>query len=314
MKTQSNGRFLSAAMLLGSAVAIGIHFMARTPEKHEAQPVAVAALEPLRLEQTASKSNTALRPAILQLLDPSTPARTRIDLAMACDRDLNNDEIMALLAEVSTPPAAAVDAGWHSQYLHEICLQLHHHSSIRSKFARVLVQISTDAGRAQVEREYAVQHLRGIWRRAVDDNTLRQSVAAHFKNLIDHNPELAGPALLSLHFLGNDPARQWNGSGAIFANHEIEPLVSKLLKQSRDKEAPGGVMAALRVAGDRSLPGPLPSIRQVAADTSVTAIVRMAAVSIIASSGNDSAAFLQSIDQGDPLVDQAIRLSLKKTR
>lgn len=315
MKTHSKGRLFLAAILLGAAVAISIHFNARTPGKHQAAaPVSVAALEPLRIENSAPLTNNAIRPALLQLLDSATPARKRIDLAMACDRDLNNDELMALLAEISSPPAAEVDAGWHSQYLHEICVQLHHHAPIRAKYARVLAGISTDKGRAQVEREYAVQHLREVWRRAVDDDTLRQSVVAHFKKLVENTPDLAGPALLSLHFLGNDPAKQWNGSGATIANSEIEPLVSKLLKQNRDKESTGAVMAALRVAGERALPGPLQSTRQVAADTSVTAIVRMAAVSIIARSGNDSAAFLQSIDHGDPLVDQAIRLSLKKTR
>lgn len=313
MKTQSKGRFLLAAILLGAAVAIGIRFMARTPERHEAPTVAVTALEPLLIKQTASQSNTALRPALLQLLDPATPARTRIDLAMACDRDLNDDELMALLAEVSTLPAATVDPGWHAQYLHEICVQLHHHPSIRSKFARVLVGISTDTGRAQVEREYAVQHLREVWRRAADDKALRQSVVAHFKKLIDNNPELAGSALLSLHFLGNDPGSQWNGSGTAVSNQEIEPLVSKLLRQSRDKTATGGVMAALRVAGDRALGASLPAVKQVAADSSVTAIVRMAAVSIVAKTDRDSATFLQSITPGEPLVDQAIRLSLKKS-
>lgn len=315
MKTHSKGRLVLAAILLGVALAIGIHFMARTPRKHHASPpVSVAALEPLHVAHSTPQTSATLRPAVLKLLDPATTARTRIDLAMACDRDLNNDELMALLAEISTPPAAAVDAGWHSQYLHEICVQLHHHSSIRSKFARVLVGISADTSRSQVEREYAVQHLREVWHRAADDQSLRQALVASFKTLIEDHAEMAGPALLSLHFLGSDPDRGWNGSSAIIGNDEIEPLVARLLKQSRDKRATGAVMAALRVVGDRALSGPQQSVRQVAADPAVTATVRMAAVSIIASSGSDSAAFLQSIDPGNPLVDQAIRLSLKKTR
>jgi hypothetical protein len=315
MKPHGKSWLLFAVILLGCAVAVGIHFMPRKTSRQQAQvgPVLVPALEPLRVEQSAPDKRASLRPAVRRLLDPATHNRTRIDLALTCDRDLNNDEITALLAEVSTPAVPGVDPGWHSQYLHEICRQLHHHSSIRNRFARVLVGVSADTERPHVEREYAVQHLREVWQRAADDTTLRQALVGHFKALVRDSRELAGPALLSLHFLGNDPGREWNGSGAIIANNELEPLVSRLLDQSRDKVVTGGVMAALRVAGDRALPGAMPSIKQVAADSSVTAIVRMAAVSIIAKSSPDPAFFLQSITPGEPLVDQAIRLSLKKS-
>lgn len=315
MKPHGKSRLLFAVILFGCAVAVGIHFMPRETRKEQAQagPIQVPAPEPLRVEQSAYDTSASLRPAVRRLLDPATNNRTRIDLAIACDRDLNNNEITALLVEVSTPAVAGVDMGWHSQYFHEICRQLHHHSSIRNRFARVLLEVSADTERPQIEREYAVQHLREVWRTAADDNTLRQALVANFKTLVKDSRELAGPALLSLHFLGNNPDREWNGSGAIIANKEIEPLVSNLLEQSRDKAVTGGVMAALRIAGDRTLTGAMPSIKQVAADSSVTAIVRMAAVSIIAKSSPDPAPFLQSISPGEPLVDQAIRLSLKKS-
>lgn len=314
MKPRAKVRFLLASILLGGALAVGIYFMARVPQKQPMAAAPVEALEPLRIEHSAPQTSATLRPAVLKLLDPGTPARARIDLAMACDRDLNNDELLALLAEVSTPPTTDVDAGWHSQYLHEICLQLHHHQPIRKRLARVLVGIVADTSRSQVEREYAVQHLREVWHRAADDNSLRQALVASFKTLLENSVELAGPALLSLHFLGNDPGRGWNRSSAIIGNGEIEPLVSKLLKQSRDNRATGAVMAALRVSGDRALDASMQSIKQVAADSSVPSIVRMAAISIIAKSGKDSASFLQSINPSEPLVAQAIHLSLKNSR
>lgn len=306
-----NWRWLLGATILAvAATAVSLRWSGSTERATGPEPA--AALEPLDVPPL--RETSSLRPAIRQLLDPSTPPRQRIDLVMDCDPDLTGNELEAFLAEVATPMNAGEDVGWHSQYLHEICRQLQSHDPVRPRFARVLAGVALDGDRPRVERDYAIQHLRQVWQRAADDPGLRGSVLQSFRSLAGAGPEVAGAALLSLHLVGCDPERPWNLTQAAFPDSEIEPLVESILQGDPATTDPGTLMAALRVSGDRKLQTSAARVREIAATVSAPAVVRMAAVSVIARADGDPAAVLQSIDRSDPRVDQAVRLALNKSR
>ena len=306
-----NWRWLLGATILAvAATAVSLRWFGSTKRAAGSEPA--AALEPLDVPPL--RETSSLRPAIRQILYPSTPPRQRIDLVMDCDPDLTGKELEAFLAEVATPMNAGEDVGWHSQYLHEICRQLQSHDPVRPRFARVLAGVALAGDRPRVERDYAIQHLRQVWHRAADDPDLRRSILESFRSLAEAGPEVAGAGMLSLHFVGCDPKKPWNSTSAALANSEIEPLIASVLKSDPITTDAGVLMAALRVAGDRRFAESATRVEEIAADISAPAVVRMAAVSVIARSGGDSAAVLQAIDRTDPRVDQAVRFVLNKSR
>jgi hypothetical protein len=301
-----------AAVCAVAAVALFFH----ENHKPKRQEIPRAVLEPLRVERrTGNQDMALLRPALRRMVDAATTPRERIDIAMSLDADLAELEIETLLGEVSAPSPDGGGLGvWHSQYFHEICGQLHRYDAIRGRFARVLAGVARDTERPRVERDYAIQHLRRVWYLAKNDPELRRSVLGSFHILANGDQVVAGPAILSLHFLGSDHDRPWHPSTAAVSNDAIEPLVAGILRQNPTTIETGTLMAAMRVAGDRKLPDPERRMEAIAGDISLASVVRMAAVAIIAKSAESPETFLLSIDRRDPRVDQAVRLSLRKPR
>lgn len=302
-------RLALAVAVFAVAAALVFFFAAERDEAGDA-PDAVGPLEPLEVERPAPDALRELDPDVLRLLDPATPRRLRIDLAMALPPDLGEAELEALLAEVSAPPPVGVDLPWHSQYFHEICRRLRREEALRRRFARVLAAVATDAGRSRVERDYSVQHLRGVWHGAGDDAELRRSVRLRFEALVSGGPDVAGPAILALHSLGNEPATRWTAADAAVGDGEIAPLVGDILRRGPEELGAASVMAALRVAGERELAAAAPRIRAIAENPAAVLPLRLLAVSVLARSGEESGNFLRSIDRRDPRVDRAVRLAL----
>jgi len=316
MKRALNTRILVWAVPL-VMVVVAAHIIydgTRKSIDESKSPAETGVLEAVFVSRASSRDLVQLRPALQQMLDPATPPRMRIDLAMKCDRDLTGRELEALLGEVSSLPSAAAGLGWHPQFLHEICRQLHHHPGIRRRFAGVLAGVAGDSQRVRVERDYAIQHLRQVWHHSDDDTVLRVQVFHLFKALAGGSAEVSGPAILSLHFLGSAPQLPWQASHASVSNDEVEPIVTGILRRDFSQADSGSIMAALRIAGDRKLTGSYERIREIAADPSGTTVVRMAAISIVASTGGDSRAFLESIPPAKSPVDEAIRLALSQAR
>lgn len=301
-------RWLVSAALC--AVTAALYFLrdGGTTDQSSEASVPLMPLRVVRSSGSVEIGSSALR----QILDSATAPSLRIDLVMNCEENLSDQELDTLLAEISTPMAVGGDLAWHSQYFHEICRQLQRHDRIRERFVRVLVGVAQDAGRGRIERDYAIQHMRQVWHRVVDDEALRHSIMLSFRSLANAGPEVAGPAILSLHFLGSDPEKPWKSSSVVFGDVEILPLVAGILQGEPGKSDTGTFMAAMRVAGDRNLPETAKRIEEIAADVSAATVVRMAAISIVGSSSSNPASFLQSIDRTDPRIDQAVRLTLDK--
>jgi hypothetical protein len=267
-------------------------------------------LESISIPRADWQSESNLRQEVKFLLDPSTPGRQRIDLLRACGSDLGDPDIDALLGEVSNPPDPLLDSDLQAEYFHEICHLLRRIPNAREKLARVLVGVASNPRRQLIARDYAIQHLRQLWVLAEDQAVIRDGIKKRFKELAHADAPVVAPALLSLHVLGGSA----KSKGGEVSDAEIQPLLAEVLARKPDASGIAASMAALRIAGERKLDGLTPKIREIAADSSVHALVRMAAISVISNAGSTPATFLESIDRSDPKVDGAVRIALQKSR
>jgi hypothetical protein len=267
-------------------------------------------LVPLRPAPAGERAAAELRGEVREILAlgrQASPGR-RLELLRTCGDDLNGAERDALLAALAQPRDPAAGAGWHAEYFHGIALVLRRLPPIRGRFARVLACVAADHSREEVVRDYALQHLREVWERSGDTPRLRASITETFRQLADD--ELLGPtALLSLHLLGFDPG----GSQAAVPTAELEPLVLRALDAP---PGPGAVpmrLGSLRIAAERGMPGALPGIRRIAADSAGEhALARMAAIAALGRLGGSAdRAMIEGLGTSpDPRIAAAARHAL----
>ncbi len=299
----------AALAIAASLVAGGIAWDILHRQSARSGPVAteVPSLKSISVPQSDPQA-TGLRSEIKEILNSSTPARKRIELLRDTAIDLSEPEINALLGEVSAVPNSDADQAAHVEYLHEICHLLRKIPAARERLSRVLAGIAADSGRQMIVRDYAIQHLRQLWALAKEEPELRQGIRKSFEELVHADAAVTGPALLSLHVLGGSA----KSKGGEISDAQIQPLVAEILAKKPDTPGIPAAIAAVRITGDRHLTDLSPRLREIAADSSIHALVRMAAVSVISADEPSSLAFLATIDRNDPRVDEAVRIALRK--
>ncbi len=303
------------------AVIVGTVLLLRqSPERHEAAREAEPLKEIARSVVTGDEFEEIrfdLREAFGH--EAGVADRRRLDNLKTLTGELGEIDKKALIDELLRPMAPDEDIGWYAEYFHEICRILQGQEDMRERFARALATVVEDRSRDQTIRDYGLQHLRTIWASSPDDEDLRESVLATFRQVIQSDPGLAPSALLSLHLLGSDfsgaSADRENAGEYLLPDSELLPLVSGILENpsSMAPRDAGARMAALRVVADRRMTGLLPLVRAIAEEkVSEHPVTRMAAISALGRLADpDDRVLLQSLDREDPRIAGAVDHALR---
>lgn len=323
MKLSRKLRIVLAASVTGVGALVVVHHYSQRSERsgQAAQPPPPASLAKLNVLPMASELADYLRPEIREALgiDGSAAPAKRLDLLHGLDGELSADECQALLQAVLQPRPVHVPEGWQAEYVHELCLVLARQSPSRAEFARVLASIARDPARDEVVRDYALQHLRRLWENC--DTQLQDSITATFREIVSSDPLLAPASLLSLHLLGSAQnafpvpgghPEQVSEDRFRFPDAELEPVVAATLKAQPQSANTAARMTAIRVVRERKLEALYPDMRRIVADTADEhAVVRMAAIATLATSGDPADRnFIATLDREDPRIDSAIRHAL----
>lgn len=245
-----------------------------------------------------------IRAAIDSENDPRGLARA--EALRALGDDLLADETAALLAKLLSPRDPEAPPGPHSLAFHETALVLQKQEPAHEKFADTLATVARDTRRDHVIRDYAIQHLTQLWHLA--GPSLAPTIEATLLEIADEAPSMLPSALLGLHLLGsNQKSSLSNSPPRAVADEQFAPrLISMLDPAATTSEA--AQMTAIRIVGERQLPGFGDDLARIAADpTSGHTLVRMAAVAAIARFGDSrDLTLLRNIDRTDPRLASAI--------
>ncbi len=317
--SESNTKKLLARWPLGLmlvSAGVSVWLFGHRPVDGPSKPL-LPALKNISLQEASPRGDDWIRPELanaLGLRDPMSDSE-RLDVlrGMTDDNGLSETECEALLAALLERRPPAVDAGWHSAYVHAISCVLQHQEGIRERFARVLATIARDQKRDEVVRDYAMQHLRQLWDRAGNAGSLRALVEGTFRELVEKDRVLAASALLSLHLLGTpagapDNASKSSDSRYKVADADLAPLVSNILKEAPSPDTIRSRMTASRVAGDRRLSSSRAPLLDIARNTREHTLVRMAAISALGEIGDATdLKALSSLEVEDPRLSRAVR-------
>jgi hypothetical protein len=219
----------------------------------------------------------------------------RLHLLRGIDGPLSQADAEAALSSLLSLPGAETSPGWHSEYIHEICLMLRRCGSADGVFARALVTLAGDGERPLVIRDYALQHLASNWA-APDIAGMRPEILEILHEMFRSGPPLAASALLALHRLG-DTAAPPGASGTAAPGMPDERLAAMAAAALASPSADTTTrMAAIRIVADRRLAGQRAALKAIATGESEPTVLRMAAVAAIGRFADPAdAAFIDSI-------------------
>lgn len=275
-----------------------------------------------------------LRPALVEALGYSTGISwsQRIDHIRSLPKELNNDEIDALLTAMIEKCPAKISPIIHATYMHEIACLLQRREDVRARFAQALASLAQDTQQDDTTRDYAVQHLRQVWSRASGDPALRGSIVSTFRDFTTLDPVLATSGILSLHLLGTDPMTYQDGvdqdsalspdsappatsdTGIAFAvpDADLIPFLESVFSSTTAKADVPARLTAVRIAGERRLTTFRKSLLEILKNPSEHTLVRMAAANAIGEIADPAdLEGLASFDSKDPRVQAALLQALK---
>jgi hypothetical protein len=301
------GRLIRIAAVTALLAALLTYALRNGKPKAEPSPVAKP-LENLSIPLDAAQPETAEKSPATPETEGDPRGLARVEALRSIGDDLTSDESTALLTALLTAREPSAAQGSHSVWFHETALALHRQAAIREPFARTLATVARDTARDPVIRDYALQHLCQLWQNS--ERQLADSIQATLLEIADQSPAMAPSALLALHFLGTQSASgtsQQSSPSRAVPDDRIAPRVRSLLATDAATST-AAQMTALRIVGERRLPGFHHELQRIAADpVSGHTLVRMAAVAAIASFADPrSLPLLRDLERSDPRVATAI--------
>jgi hypothetical protein len=249
-----------------------------------------------------------IRPALVSMLDPSTPIAKRIEILDEINPDLSEAEVISLLHELNNIPTDERVSAWHSTYIHNICNLLQRVDSYRDAFSHALAAVAANRDLPVVYRDYAFQHLRILWHRSRNDESSSvgqaraSAIEDAFRNLLHQRPETAAQSLLGLHEI-----RHTSG-GPVVADEEITRLVNGILSAPPAPDSVSARMTAVRILAERRIPGNSRMLRDIAMSEAEHSLVRASAVAALGFIADPAdLEFLASLPSNDPVIAGALR-------
>jgi len=278
------------------------------PPGLSSQPPARDALVP---QSKPTYSKDKLRPQIAEAIGLSgvAPRSRRSDLVRTLRPEtLNTDEVDALLYSMSQPCPVDVSPAVHSTYVHEIACVLEKRPDASSRLAKALAALARDTQRDDSLRDYAIQHLREVWRRAGDDLPLRVSIVSTFHEFSGLDPYIATPSILSLHLLGNEAGKSTAGAAQFHVpDAELAPFLDRIFTEKTTAQNAPSRLTAVRIVAERRLVSFRKPLLAILKDNNEQALVRMASANALGKIADPAdIQILSSIKPADARVAAAI--------
>lgn len=283
------------------------------PPGLSSQPPARDALVP---QSKPTYSKDKLRPQIAEAIGLSgvAPWSRRSDLVRALRPEtLNSDEVDALLYSMIQPCPVDISPAVHSTYMHEIACILEKRPDASKRLAIALATLARDTQRDDSIRDYAIQHLREVWRRAGDDSTLRTSIVSTFHEFSALDPFIATPSLLSLHLLGSS-AENSTADAAQFhvPDAELIPFLNRIFAEKTSAKNVPSRLTAVRIVAERRLVSFRQPLLAILQDNNEHAMMRMASVNALGKIADPAdIQILSSIKPADARVAAALKRVLQ---
>jgi hypothetical protein len=274
--------------------------------------------------------------------NPGNQIRPELAAALGFGEDVSWEQRLDILRKLKNPTPVEnetllvammancpifVSASFHSSYMHEIACVLQTQPGVREKFARALATLVRDKQRNSATRDYAIQHLRQVWSRAVDDSNLRAAIVSTFHEFAHHKPAIATSALLSLHLLGSPTAGSPVGSTGLsfppgaspssstsyfIPESELLPLLEPVFTAKTSSDNIPSRLNAIRIVGDRRMKAFRPHLLAALKDRKEHMMIRMAAANAIGAVAEPAdLESLSTFEPGDELVAAALHRAIR---
>lgn len=312
-------RLLFVLLALGmGGVIVATLLVSRRPAPHSDAAPKVPALGEFSIPNSPAYSASHLRPEVTEAVDMSGASSwsRRTDLIRKLPfAKLNADEVEALLFAMVQRCPAGLSPGVHSTYMHEIACILEKREDASKRLAVALAALARDTQRDDSIRDYAIQHLREVWRRAVADSALRASIVSTFHEFAGLDPYIATPSLLSLHLLGN-AAENSTADAAHFHFPDVEliPFLNRIFAEKTTAKNIPSRLTAVRIVAERRIAAFRESLFKILKDDNEMALVRMASANAIGRIANpEDIQILSSLKPADVRVASALNAVLLQT-
>lgn len=328
-----------AALLLAGITALLFVNQPQTPESpatpsanSQGKPSPTTPLGTFHVPPLPVQSELKLRPEVAEALGfgPVAPWTRRLDLIRNFPHDLTPVEVNALLTSMVEVCPQDVSYSVHSSYMHELACFLQQRDEIRPLLAQGLATLAADVHRNTVTRDYAIQHLRQVWRRAGNDTTLRSALEETLRQFTSMDSVIATPSLLALHLLGTelsaDPGNIGNAdsrpllvaspdnaqSSFYLPDSDLLTLIKPIFTTDVSTESMPSHLTALRIVADRRFSDFRDHLLATLKNPNEHALVRMAAANALGKIADPrDLASLASYAPGDTRVATALRHALK---